>query len=48
MRDGDPETLSWSGMVDAIGKNKYDMGLTGFSQDYDRFKKVKQMCNSFW
>ena len=36
----DPDVLSWSGMVDAVGADEYDIGFTGFSQVEERFAKV--------
>ena len=40
MEDDDPNVLTWSEMVDAIGEGQFDLGLTGFSQTPSRFEKV--------
>ena len=39
---GDPNGLRWTGMVDAVGKDKFDIGLTGFSQ------VGKLFCATIW
>ena len=41
MSDNDPDVLSWSGMVDAVGDGRYQIGLTGFSLTASRFEKVR-------
>ena len=40
MAVNDPDVLTWSGMVDAVGDGRYHIGMTGFSQTASRFEKV--------
>jgi hypothetical protein len=41
MQKDDPDMMNWTEMIDAIGRNEFDMGLTGFSQVDGRFQKAR-------
>jgi hypothetical protein len=46
MPNDDPDRMSWTEMIDAVGRNEFDVGLTGFSQVDERFEKVRLLTNN--